>query len=324
MKAILVSRTGGPEVMQPSDVPVPEPGPGQVRVRIAFSGVNFIDTYQRSGLYPLELPFIAGSEAAGVVDSVGAGVDRWKPGHRVAYASERGSYAEYAVVPAAKLVAVQPEVSLETAAAVMLQGMTAHYLTHDTFRLGPRHTALVQAAAGGVGLLLVQMARFRGARVIGTVSTEEKAALARNAGAGEVVLYTRESFRERALALTEGKGVDVVYDSVGRATFDESMRSIRPRGMLVLFGNSSGPVPPIDPLLLSRRGSLFMTRPTLHDHIAERVELLNRARDIFSLLKAGKLDVRIDRVLPLEEAAQAHALLESRKTAGKLLLRVER
>ncbi len=321
MRAIRVGRTGGPEVLEVDDVAAADPGPAQARVRLGFAGVNFIDTYQRTGLYPVKPPFTPGSEGAGVVDAVGPDVVEVVPGDRVAYAGELGAYAEQPIVPAWKLVVVPEGVTLEVAAAVMLQGMTAHYLTHDTFRLEPGHTALVHAAAGGVGLLLVQMARLRGARVIGTVSTEEKAVLARAAGASDVILYTKENFRDRVVALTDGRGVDVVYDSVGRSTFEDSLRSLRPRGMLVLFGNSSGPVPAFDPLWLSQRGSLFVTRPTLAHHTADRAELLRRANEIMGWLEAGRLNVRIDRVLALEEAAEAHRLLEGRRTAGKLLLR---
>ncbi|MGH7505819.1 MAG: quinone oxidoreductase family protein [Longimicrobiales bacterium] len=321
MKAIRVSRTGGPEVLLLEEVATPDPGPGEVRVRLAFSGVNFVDTYQRSGLYPVPLPFTPGSEGAGEVDAVGPDVAELRAGDRVAYASERGSYAAVAIVPAAKLVPVPAGVSLDTAAAVMLQGMTAHYLAHDTFPLDGGSVALVHAAAGGVGLLLVQMARMLGARVIGTTSTEEKAQLARHAGAEEVVLYTHDNFRDRALAFTGGRGVDVVYDSVGRTTFADSLRSLRPRGLMVSFGQSSGAVPPFDPLLLSRRGSLFLTRPTLANFIADRGDLLRRAGDVMRWIADGKLDVRIDRTLDLAAAPSAHRLLESRATAGTLLLR---
>jgi NADPH:quinone reductase len=321
MKAIRVSKTGGPEVLVGEDMETPAPGPGEVRVRLHYSGVNFIDTYQRSGLYAVPVPFTPGSEAAGEVDAIGAGVTEFQPGDRVAYASERGSYAEFAVVNASKLVPVPAEIPLETAAAVMLQGMTAHYLASDTFPLGPGHCALVHAAAGGVGLLLVQVARRRGARVIGTTSTREKAELARAAGAHEVVLYTEENFVERARASTGGRGVDVVYDAVGATTFHDSLRALRPRGMLVSFGQSSGPVPPLDPLLLSRLGSLFLTRPTLAHYTAERPELLRRASDVLAWVRDGTLEVHVDRVLPLAEAAAAHTLIESRATAGKLLLR---
>jgi NADPH2:quinone reductase len=321
MKAIRVEQTGGPEVMTLANVEAPEPGPGEVRVRLHFSGVNFVDVYQRRGLYPVEAPFTPGNEGAGEVDVVGAAVTEFAAGDRVAYASQRGSYAEYAIVPEAKLAPVPDSVTLEAAAAVMLQGMTAHYLAHDTAPLGPEKVALVHAAAGGVGLLLVQIARLLGARVIGTASTEEKAALARRAGAEEVVLYTRDSFLERTRALTGGVGVDVVYDSVGRTTFEDSLRSLRPRGMMVSFGQSSGPVPPFEPLLLSQRGSLFLTRPNLAYYIADRAELLRRANDVLGWIGEGRLDVRIHRILDLAEAAEAHRLLEGRTTAGKLLLR---
>jgi NADPH2:quinone reductase len=321
MKAIRVSQTGGPEVLVVDDIETPDPGPGEVRVRVHYSGVNFIDTYQRTGLYPVPLPFTPGSEAAGEVDAIGANVTELGRGDRVAYASERGSYAEFAIVKADKLVPVPAEVPLDRAAAVILQGMTAHYLACDTFPLKSDHVALIHAAAGGVGLLLVQLARQRGAHVIGTTSTREKAELARAAGAHEIVLYTEESFVERARAATGGRGVDVVYDSVGATTFQDSLRSLRLRGMLVSFGQSSGPVPPVDPLLLSRLGSLFLTRPTLAHYTADRTELLRRAHDVLGRVRDGRLEVRIDRMLPLEQAAAAHRLLESRATAGKLLLR---
>ncbi|MSR35707.1 MAG: quinone oxidoreductase [Gemmatimonadetes bacterium] len=320
MRAIRVHRTGGPEELTVEQVAVPEPGPGQARVRVAFAGVNFIDVYHRTGLYPMQLPLTPGSEAAGVVAAVGEGVSEVSVGDRVAYAMHPGSYAEHAVVDAWKLVPVPSGVELDVAAAVMLQGLTAHYLTHSTFPLRSGHVALVHAAAGGVGLLLCQVAKRLGARVLGTVSTEAKAALARAAGAEEVVLYTTESFKEAARRLTGGKGVDVVYDSVGRTTFEGSLDSLRPRGMLALFGQSSGPVPPFDPAILNRKGSLFLTRPGLAHYTADRAELLGRARDLFAWMAAGELSVRIDRVLPLERAAEAHRLLESRATAGKVLL----
>jgi NADPH:quinone reductase len=320
MKAIRVARTGGPEVLSVEEAATPAPGPGDVRVRVRYAGVNFIDIYQRVGLYALPLPFTPGNEAAGEVDALGPDVTEFRPGDRVAYASEPGSYAEFAIVSARKLVPVPAEVPLDTAAAVMLQGMTAHYLACDTFPLRAGHWALVHAAAGGVGLLLVQIARLRGARVIGTTSTTEKATLARAAGADEVVLYTEENFVDRTRAATGGRGVDVVYDSVGATTFYDSLRALRPRGLLVSFGQSSGAVPPLDPLLLSRLGSLFLTRPTLAHYTAERAELLRRAGDVFRWVMDG-LEVRVDRVLPLEDAPLAHRLLESRATAGKLLLR---
>ena len=320
MQAIRVHRTGGPEEMRLEDTPVPAPGPGKARVLVAYSGVNFIDVYHRTGLYPAALPLTPGTEAAGVVDAVGEGVSEVSVGDRVAYAMHMGSYAEYAVVDARSLVPVPDGIPLERAAAVILQGITAQYLTHSTFPLQPGHVALVHAAAGGVGLLLCQIAKRCGARVIGTVSSEAKAALARGAGADDVVLYTKESFKEAARRITDGRGVDVVYDSVGRTTFDDSLDSLRRRGMLVLFGQSSGPVPPLDPGVLNRKGSLFLTRPGLAHHIADRDELLARARDVFGWMERGELDVHIDRTLPLEQAAEAHRLLESRATAGKLLL----
>lgn len=322
MRAILVREPGGPEVMEVAEVSVPEPGPGQARVRLVYAGVNFIDVYHRTGLYRLPLPFTPGSEGAGVVDAVGDGVDEVRVGDRVAYAGQVGSYAEQVVIDASRLVPVPEGVDLKLAAAVMLQGMTAHYLTHSTFPLKEGDVALVQAAAGGVGLLLVQLAKKRGAQVIGTTSTEEKAALVREAGADEVVLYTRESFLDAARRFTDGRGVDVVYDSVGKTTFDNSLAALRPRGMMVSFGQSSGPVPPFDLLRLSKGGSLFLTRPSVVDYTAERDELLWRARDLFDWIGRGELSVRIDRVLSLAEAAEAHRLLEGRKTAGKLVLEV--
>lgn len=319
MRAIRVHQPGGPDALQLDEVPVPDPGPGQARVRLAYAGVNFIDVYHRTGLYPLPLPFIPGSEGAGVVDAVGEGVEEPRVGDRVAYAMQPGSYAEYAIIDAARLVPVPDDVGLELAAAVMLQGMTVHYLTHSTVALESGDTVLVHAAAGGVGRLLVQVAKRRGARVIGTTSTEEKAALAREAGADHVVLYTRECFLDAARRITDGRGVDVVYDSVGRTTFDDSLAALRPRGTLVLFGQSSGPVPPLDLMRLGK-GSLFLTRPSLAHYTADREELLWRAHDLFDWIGRGELSVRIDRVLPLAEASEAHRLLEGRQTTGKLLL----
>ena len=320
-RAVRVHSPGGPEAMVLEDVPVQEPGPGQARVRVAFAGVNFIDIYHRTGAYPMALPFTLGSEGAGVVETMGDGSVDLNEGDRVAWAMHPGGYAERSIVDAWKLVPVPPAVELDVAAAVMLQGMTAHYLTHSTFPLREGHVALVHAAAGGVGLLLTQMAKKCGATVIGTVSTEEKAELARAAGADEVVLYTRESFQEAARGATGGKGVDVVYDSVGMSTFEESLDSLRPRGCLVLLGQSSGPVPPLDPGALSRRGSLFLTRPGLAHHVADRKELLWRAGDVFSWIADGAIFPRIDRVLPLQQTAEAHKLLEGRATAGKILLK---
>jgi len=320
MKAIRVHSIGGPEALIYEDIAKPEPGSGEARVNIEASGVNYIDTYQRSGLYKVPLPFTLGQEAAGTVDAVGAGVAEVKPGDRVAYASALGAYAEYAIVPAWRLVPVPQGVSTQQAAAVMLQGMTAHYLACDTFPLKPGDTALVHAAAGGVGLLLVQVAKMRGARVIGTVSTEDKARLAKQVCADEVILYTQQDFEAEVKRLTNDKGVNVVYDSVGKDTFDKSLNCIKPRGYMVLFGASSGAVPPLDPQVLNAKGSLFLTRPMLAHYTADRAELLKRANDLFEWMRAGKLHVRVDRTFPLADAATAHRHLESRQSMGKLLL----
>ncbi|PDW00434.1 quinone oxidoreductase family protein [Candidatus Chloroploca asiatica] len=320
MRAIHVHATGGPEVLQLVDITPPEPGPGQVRVHVAAIGLNFIDTYHRTGLYKLPLPFTPGMEFAGTIDALGAGVTGWTVGDRVATASGSGGYAEYALAPVERLVAVPAEVALNQAAAVMLQGMTAHYLVTSTYPLKSGETCLVHAAAGGVGLLLVQMAKAIGARVIGTVSTEAKAALARGAGADEVIFYTSEPFPQRVRELTDGRGVDVVYDSVGATTWEGSLDSLRPRGMMVTFGNASGPVPPVSPLVLSSKGSLFLTRPTLAHYIATSEELAWRAGDIFAWIGSGKLNVRIDRSYPLADAAAAHRALEGRETTGKVLI----
>ena len=319
MRAIRVHRPGTPEAMKLEEAPVSAPGPGQARVRVAYAGVNYIDVYHRTGAYPLPVPFTPGSEGAGVVDAVGEGVEL-DVGDRVAWAIHPGSYAEEVLVDAWKLVPVPENAELATAAAIMLQGMTAHYLTHSTFPIRQGDVALVHAAAGGVGLLLTQIAKRRGARVIGTVSTEEKAALARAAGADEVVLYTKESFRDAARRATGGRGVEVVYDSVGQTTFTDSLDSLRARGYLVLFGQSSGPVASFDPGLLAQKGSLFLTRPSLVHYTADREELLGRARDLFTWISEGSLSVRIDREVPLSAAPEAHRLLEGRATAGKLLL----
>lgn len=309
-------------MLRAEEVPAPEPGPGQARVRIAFAGVNFIDVYHRTGLYPVRLPFTPGMEGAGTVDAVGSEVEDVAPGARVAYAMQPGAYAELAVVPAWKLVPVPEAIDLSAATAVLLQGMTAHYLVESTYRLDPGQAALVHAAAGGVGLLLVQLAKRRGARVLATVSTEEKAELARGAGADEVVLYTREDFREAARRFTGGRGVQVVYDSVGKDTFEGSLECLAPRGYLVLFGQSSGPVAPFDAGVLARKGSLFLTRPALADYARDRGELSRRAGDLFRWLSEGALRVRVDGVLPLERAAEAHRLLEGRQTKGKVLLKI--
>lgn len=320
MKAIRIGRTGGPEVMEVVDLEPPRPGPGDALVRVEAAGVNFIDVYVRTGAYARELPAGLGEEGAGVVEEVGAGVRDVRVGERVAWASVAGSYATHVIVPAEKLVPVPEGVGTRDAAALMLQGMTAHYLSHATFALGAGDTCLVHAAAGGVGLLLVQMAKRRGARVLGTTSTEDKARLARDAGADDVVLYTREPFDEAVRARTGGRGVDVVYDSVGAATFDKSLRSLRPRGLLVLFGQSSGRVPPVDLQVLNALGSLFVTRPTLRDYVATRAELLERARDVLGAVASGELKVRVHATYPLARAADAHRALESRQTSGKLVL----
>ena len=322
MKAIQVNVPGGPDSLQLVDIPKPEPGPGQARVRIAASGVNFIDIYFRTGLYKSDNPIAIGSEASGTVESVGAGVTEVAAGDRVAYVMARGSYAEYAVVPAAQLVKIPDSVSFDTAAAVMLQGMTAHYLTRSTFPLKAGDTCLVHAAAGGAGGLIVQMAKSIGARVFGTVSTPAKAQIAREAGADETILYTEQEFDVEARRLTGGRGVDVVYDSVGQTTFDRSLNSLRPRGMLALFGQSSGPVQNFEPNTLNGKGSLYLTRPSLGHYLLNREELVWRATDVLNAVAAGALRLRIDRTYPLAEAAQAHRDLESRKTAGKLLLAI--
>src|SRR5664279_2031953 len=321
MKSIQVNVPGGPENLQLVDIPTPRPGPGQALVRLAASGVNFIDIYFRTGLYKADLPIAIGSEGAGTVEEVGEGVTEVAPGDRVAYAMARGSYAEYAVVPAVQLVKIPAHVDFHSAAAAMLQGMTAHYLTHSTFPLKAGDTCLVHAAAGGAGGLTVQMAKNLGARVLGTVSTAEKAQIARQSGADEVILYTEQEFDVEARRLTGGRGVDVVYDSVGKTTFEKSLNALRPRGMLALFGQSSGSVPAFDPAILAK-GSLFLTRPGLPHYLLTREELLWRAGDVLDAIDAGTLRLRIDRTYPLADAAAAHRDLESRKTAGKLLLAI--
>jgi NADPH2:quinone reductase len=322
MKAIQVKEPGGPENMVFVDIPVPKPGPKQALVRIAISGVNFIDVYFRSGLYKADLPVILGSEAAGTVEAIGPDVSELAPGDRVGYAMARGSYAEYAVVPAAQLVKIPQGLDFSAAAAAMLQGMTAHYLTHSTWSLKTGDTALVHAGAGGAGRLIIQMAKLKGARVFATVSTDEKARIAREAGADETIRYTEQDFEAQVKRLTDGHGVDVVYDSVGKTTFDKSLKSLRPRGMLVLFGQSSGSVPPFDPSILNARGSLFLTRPSLAHYVATREELLWRAGEVLNGVKSGAITLRIDKTYPLAAAADAHRDLESRRTAGKLLLSV--
>ncbi|ACZ90073.1 quinone oxidoreductase family protein [Streptosporangium roseum] len=317
MRAIVVSATGGPEVLTYTDHPDPELNPGDVLVDVSAAGVNFIDVYQRMGRYPLSLPFVPGNEGAGTVAAVGEDVRDFSVGDTVAWANVMGSYAEKTVVPASRLLAVPDGVTADLAAAVMLQGMTAHYLTHSTYEVKPGDDVLVHAAAGGMGLLLTQIAKLRGARVIGTVSTEEKEKLARQAGADEVLRYG--GFSEAVRELT-GSGVHVVYDGVGAATFDGSIASLRPRGMMALYGQASGPVPPVDPQVLNQHGSLFLTRPTLVHYVATRDELTWRASDLFNWIASGQLKVHISHRYPLAEATRAHEDLEARRTTGKLLL----
>jgi NADPH2:quinone reductase len=320
MKAVRIHTIGGPEVLTYEDVDAPRPGPGEALVKIAASGLNYLDVQYRTGRLKVPMPFIIGSEASGVVTAVGSGVTEVKPGDRVGYAMALGSYAEYAVVPAWKLVVLPPELDMHVAAGVMLQGLTAHYLTHSTFALKPGDTALVHAAAGGVGSAIVQVARIVGARVIATAGTDAKAELARQAGAHEVIVYTKQDFVSEVKRLTDGRGVDVVYDSVGKDTFEGSLNSLRPRGLLALFGFSSGMVEPFDPAVLGTKGSLFLTRPGLNQYMATRDELLSRMRDIFQWLADGTLKIRIGQVFPMVEARRAHEELEARRTTGKVLL----
>jgi NADPH2:quinone reductase len=314
MKAVFVEQTGGPENLKYADIPKPSPAAGQALVKIAASGVNFIDIYFRAGLYPATPPIVLGSEGAGTVEAVGPDANNVHPGDRVAYAMARGSYAEYAVVPAWQLVKIPDSVDFQTAAAAMVQGMTAHYLTHSTYPLKAGDSCLIHAAAGGTGALLVQMAKMLGARVIGTVGNEEKAKQAKAAGADEVVIYTTEDFTAKA------KGMNVVYDSVGKSTFMQSLDCLRPRGMMVSFGNASGPAPDFSPLLLMQKGSLFLTRPSLAAYTSTQEELDWRATEVLNWLAQGKLKIHIHKVYPLAEAAQAHRDLEGRQTIGKLLL----
>ena len=320
MKAIQVQKSGGPEVLTLTDLPVPKPKSNEAVVKISAAGVNFIDVYFREGRYPSPLPFVSGQEGSGTVTEVGAEVKSFKPGDRVAYTGIPGAYAEYAAVPADRLVLLPAGITEQQAAAAMLQGITAHYLVHDTYPLKKGETALIHAAAGGVGLLLVQMAKNIGARVIATTGTEEKAKLAREAGADEVILYAQQDFEVETKRLTDGKGVHVVYDGVGQTTFDKDLNILRPRGYLVLFGASSGPVPPFDLAKLAPKGSLFVTRPTIVHHIATHEELQKRATDVLTMIATGKIKLRIEHVYPLRDAQQAHRDLEARKTTGKLLL----
>jgi NADPH:quinone reductase len=318
MRAVVIEQFGGPEVMRVADVPVPAPGAGQVLLRVEASGVNFIDVYHRKGLYKQPLPLTLGKEAAGTVEKVGAGVTDVRAGDRVASESVLGSYAELALVPADRVVPLPDGVDARTAAAVLLQGMTAQYLSHTTYPLRTGDTCVVHAAAGGTGLLLCRMANRLGARVIGTVSTEQKAALAREAGAHEIILYTQEDFVAGVKRITSGKGLQVIYDSVGRTTFLAGLDCLVPRGMMVLYGQSSGPVEPVDPQILNQKGSLFLTRPTLGHYTRTREELLQRAGEVFGDVAAGRLEVRIGQEFPLEQAAEAHR--EARRTTGKILL----
>jgi NADPH2:quinone reductase len=320
MKAIRVHETGGPEKLIYEDVPIPIPGPDQARVKVQAIGLNYIDVYFRTGLYKTTLPFTPGMEAAGLVDAIGGNVTGVKPGDRVAYAMNLGAYGEYALANAWQLAKLPAEVDFRDGAAVMLQGMTAHYLTHSAFPLQSGQMALVHAAAGGVGLLLIQVARLIGARVIGTVSTDGKAALARAAGADHVIRYDQVDFESEVKKLAEGRGIDVVYDSVGRATFEKSLNCLKRRGMMVLFGQSSGPVPPIDLNILNAKGSVYVTRPSLAHYTATPEELNWRAGDLFRWMAEGKLHLRIDRAIPLRAASRAHQALEARETAGKVLL----
>ena len=324
MRAMRIQAPGGPDAMKEERIPVPAPAAAEALVRVEFAGVNFVDVYKRSGAYKVPLPSTVGEEAAGTVEAVGDGVTEVRVGDRVAWASVVGAYAEYAVVRADKLVPVPQGVDTRTAAAVMLQGMTAHYLATSTYPLEPGDRCLVHAAAGGVGLLLVQIAKRRGAYVIGTTGSDEKAALAKGAGADEVVIYTRQDFVEEVRRLTDSRGVNVVYDSVGKTTFLQGFDALAPRGMMALFGQSSGAVDPVNPQLLNQKGSLFLTRPTLHHYTATRDELLWRAGDLFEWIGRGELAVRIGAEFPLAEVAEAHRALEGRRTTGKVLLRVAR
>jgi len=320
MKAIRFHDSGGPEVLRYEDVSDPQPGAAQALIAVQACGLNYIDTYHRSGLYPVNLPCIPGMEAAGVVEAVGEGVTDLATGDRVAYAGALGAYAEKTAVDAGKLVKLPDGVDCEQGAALMLQGITAHYLTHSTYPLGNGDTALVHAAAGGVGLLLTQIAKMLGARVIGTVSTAAKEELARGAGADEVIRYTESDFEKEVLAHTEGRGVDVVYDGVARDTFEKGLNVLKPRGYMVLFGQSSGPVEPFDPAVLNIKGSLFLTRPTMVNYIQTRQELLQRATDLLQWVEDKRLDVRIGDRFPLADAAEAHRALQGRRTSGKVLL----
>ncbi|HUH95805.1 MAG TPA: quinone oxidoreductase [Anaerolineales bacterium] len=320
MKAVRVHQPGGLDALKYEDIPLPEPGEGQARVKLEASGVNFIDIYHRIGRYQGPLPLTLGQEAAGTVDAIGPGVTGVRLGERVVFASVQGTYAEYVIAPVWRLVPVPAGINAQQAAAVILQGLTAHYLSHDTYPLKKGETALIHAAGGGTGQLLVQLAKRRGARVIGTASTEEKAALARKAGADEVINYAQADFEAEVKRLTNNAGVDVVYDSVGKDTFDKSLNCLRRRGYMVLYGQSSGSVPPLDPQTLNAKGSLFLTRPFLQHYTVDRAEILSRANDLFKWMASGELKVRIDKTFPLMEAAEAHRYLEGRQSKGKIIL----
>jgi NADPH2:quinone reductase len=320
MKAIRVNTPGGPEVLRYEDVAEPQPKAGEATVKIDAAGINYIDVYQRSGQYKLALPLTLGLEAGGTVTAIGPNVTEVKVGDKVAYTGVAGAYAQYAVVPAARLVGLPAGITTRQGAAAMLQGLTAHYLACSTYPLKTGDTCLVHAAAGGVGLLLCQIAKMRGARVIGTVSTEEKAKLAREAGASEVILYTRQDFEAEVKRLTDGKGLQVVYDSVGQTTFDKGFNCLAPRGMMALYGQSSGPIGPFDPQTLNAKGSLFLTRPSLNHHIITRAELLQRSEELLGWIRDGKVKLRTEFEFPLKDASEAHRALEGRKTTGKVLL----
>lgn len=320
MKSVRVHQFGGLDALKVEDVPVPEPQEGEARVKVKVIGVNFLDIYQRMGRYQGSLPFTLGQEAAGVVDAVGPNVGDVKPGDPVAYALVQGSYSEYAIAPAWRLVPIPTDVDFQQAAAAMVQGMTAHYLTHSTYPLKAGETALVHAAGGGTGQLLVQVAKLCGARVLGTVSNEEKAALARAAGADEVILYTQTDFETEVKRLTNNEGVDVVYDSVGKDTFDKSLNCLRPRGYMVLFGAASGAVPAIDPMVLLAKGSIYLTRPYLGHYTADRAELHERVNDVFNWIANGKLKIHNDKTFPLGDVVEAHRYLEDRQSKGKVLM----
>lgn len=320
MKAVRIHAFGGPDAMQYEEVPTPSPGAGEVLVKLAAAGLNFIDVYQRTGLYPNNLPYTLGLEGSGEVAEVGSDVSEFNPDDAVAYTGIPGAYAEYAIVPAARLVRMPAGMDIKAGAAAMLQGLTAHYLAYTTYPLKPGDSCVIHAAAGGVGLLLVQMAKQCGARVFGTVSTEEKAALARDAGADHVILYTQQDFEAEVKRLTEGAGVNVVYDSVGKTTFEASLNCLKPLGYMVLYGQASGPVPPFDPAILNAKGSLFLTRPSLFHYIADRASLEQRAGDVLGWIASGQLKLRMEYTFPLSEAAEAHRSLEGRKTTGKVLL----